>query len=166
MMTLAEGMLPQIMMTAGVALALVVMLRSLRRRTSRQGHDADLTGAERVERARQTHGMESDLRQMMVELEDLTRRFSAQLDAKSMRLERLLEEADTRIAQLKQLRDGPVPDNPQAAQPSAPPPDEPIDPLAAEIYRLSDAGKRPRDIARQLDEQVGKVELILNLRQA
>lgn len=165
-MTLAEGMLPQMLMTAGVALGLVVVLRSLRQRMRRHDHDTNLTGAERVERARQNHGMESDLRQMMVELEDLTRRFSAQLDAKSMRLERLLEEADQKIAQLKQLRDAPgIAEDVQANHASAEVP-EPVDPLAAEIYRLSDAGKRPRDIARQLDEQVGKVELILNLRQA
>lgn len=154
------------LMTAGVALGLVVMLRSLRQKMRGRDADAQLTAAERVERVRQTNDMGGDLRQMMVELEDLTRRFSAQLDAKSMRLERLLEEADAKIAQLKQLRDAPAGEYPEATRQAPPAPEEPVDPLAAEIYRLSDSGKRPRDIARQLDEQIGKVELILNLRQA
>jgi hypothetical protein len=38
------------------------------------------------------------------------------------------------------------------------------DPLTASIYRLADAGRSSIDIARELHEQVGKVELILALR--
>ena len=173
MLTLAvESMLPQLMMAAGAALAIIVVLRSLRQRAARQGggDEESLRPSQRADRARQSQQMQGDLRQMMVELEDLTRRFSAQLDAKSMRLERLLEEADQKIDELRRLQQ-PVatsrtgePATPPASEPAPAP--EPIDPLAAQIYRLADAGKRPLDIARQLDEHVGKVELILNLRRA
>lgn len=38
------------------------------------------------------------------------------------------------------------------------------DPLTASIYELADRGRSPLEIARHLDEQVGKVELILALR--
>ena len=38
------------------------------------------------------------------------------------------------------------------------------DPLAASVYELADAGVDPIAIARQLNEHVGKVELILALR--
>ncbi len=41
---------------------------------------------------------------------------------------------------------------------------ETIDPLAASVYELADRGCTPLEIARNLDEQVGKVELILALR--
>ncbi len=41
-----------------------------------------------------------------------------------------------------------------------------IDPLTRQIFRLSDEGLKPLDIAQRLDEQVGKVELILALRDA
>ncbi|GEM_PF-1251026 len=40
----------------------------------------------------------------------------------------------------------------------------PIDPLTANVYELADRGRSPVEIARYLDEQVGKVELILALR--
>lgn len=39
------------------------------------------------------------------------------------------------------------------------------DPLTASIYELADRGRSPLEIARHLDEQVGKVELILALRE-
>lgn len=40
-----------------------------------------------------------------------------------------------------------------------------IDPLTRQVYDLADAGRTPLSIARDLNEQVGKVELILALRQ-
>lgn len=39
-----------------------------------------------------------------------------------------------------------------------------IDPLTRAVYDLADDGRRSIDIARELDEQIGKVELILALR--
>lgn len=41
---------------------------------------------------------------------------------------------------------------------------EALDPLTANVYELADRGRTPVEIARNLDEQVGKVELILALR--
>lgn len=38
------------------------------------------------------------------------------------------------------------------------------DPLTRRVYGLADEGLAPTDIARKLDEQIGKVELILALR--
>jgi hypothetical protein len=43
-------------------------------------------------------------------------------------------------------------------------PETTLDPLTRRVYELSDAGHNPVDIARALDEQIGKVELILALR--
>ena len=40
----------------------------------------------------------------------------------------------------------------------------PSDPLTRQIYEMADQGTTPVEIAQQLDEQVGKVELILALR--
>ncbi|MBT8484329.1 MAG: hypothetical protein KJO43_02035, partial [Phycisphaerae bacterium] len=49
--------------------------------------------------------------------------------------------------------------------PAPPPPaSPPHDPLARAVYELADLGEDPVTIARRLDEQVGKVELILALR--
>ncbi len=39
-----------------------------------------------------------------------------------------------------------------------------LDPLTKQVYSLADAGRSPLNIARDLNEQVGKIELILALR--
>jgi hypothetical protein len=58
-------------------------------------------------------------------------------------------------------------DEPQGVADRLPPPVIPetvADPLTRQIYELADGGSTPVEIARKLDEQVGKVELILALR--
>ena len=42
----------------------------------------------------------------------------------------------------------------------------PRDPLTASVYEMADAGQSALDIARELDEHTGKIELILALRQS
>jgi hypothetical protein len=152
--------LSNLLMMAGVVLALLVVMTSMRRKLRHQ--EPAMKPSERIAELKQTHEMSGDLRQMMVELEDLTRRFGAQLDAKALRLERLMAEADERIARLEKGSSAEA----GAGQGSAArEPAEPVDPLAEAVYRLADQGRKPVEIARQLDEQVGKVELILALRQ-
>ena len=43
---------------------------------------------------------------------------------------------------------------------------EPADPVSRRSYELADEGRDALDIARSLDEQVGKVQLILALRES
>lgn len=43
--------------------------------------------------------------------------------------------------------------------------DPPVDPIAAEVHRLADEGLAANDIAAKLSEHIGKVELILALRE-
>jgi hypothetical protein len=177
--------LGEMIMLVGVVLMTVILMMSVRKRIRRGTAESQLTPHEKIERIKQTHGMKDDMRTMMVELEDLTRRFSAQLDAKAIRLEKLIEEADRRIAALG----GPsAADNPiagakmigKAASKSTTPstaaqphrvaastlvsPDEPMDRAIAKVYELADAGRSPVEIAGDLKEQVGKIELILALR--
>ena len=162
----SERMLPELLMAAGVALLIVFVVLNVRRRFAARGGER-LTSQEKLERIKQTHGMRDDLRDMMVELEDLTRRFGAQLDAKTVRLEKLLQEADARIDELRRLRGGEH-DAGASAGDSAkaePPPEEEPDPLTRDIYERADAGQTPLQIAGDLNEHVGKIELILALRQ-
>lgn len=185
LMILAQGAedgssnpLAQVLMVAGVALLLFLAVVNGRKHLRRRQQEPALTPHEKVERIKQTHGMKNDLRDMMVELEDLTRRFSAQLDAKAVRLERLIEEADARITQLERAgRSAGESANREAARVTTVAgkgaeaasgdgtPAEPLDPLTRNVYELADAGHEPLAIAKQLDEHVGKVELILALRE-
>jgi hypothetical protein len=161
---------------------------------------------ERTERNKQLRGMRGDLEDLMAEIEGLAKRFSAQLDARALDLERRLRQADAKIAELDRLleRAGtasaaraneprePLADS-GAASPTQPPgattpsppaarapktlaraptqaPDPgvegPTDRLSREVLRLAESGLAPPDIAARLQEHVGKIELILALRDA
>lgn len=171
------------------------------------------TAREHLERYKQRDGVKNDLEGLMVEIEQLAKRLGAQLDAKSMRLEKLIDDADLRIAQLQQAMKAEHAGHPSdstrppasaetiarqpetaaeppeakvsppdaktappgadagagADVPHAPAPSDgtpPPDALAADVARLADAGRSADQIARQLGEHVGKVELILALRRA
>ena len=120
---------------AGIAMvAIVLVALGARRRGRGSSHPAQAAPAE--------------LRETVDQLEGLTDR-----------LERLIDQADNRIAQLTALtRAGPRP-------PMEPVHDAaPTDPLVRRVYELSDEGRESTEIAQQLDEHVGKIELILALR--
>lgn len=171
---------PQLLLLGGLLLITMFFMSRLAKRR-RRGPVSIISPHEQLERLKQARGMRGDLEQLMVEIEQMAKRMSAHLDAKSMRIERLLQEADERIEKLEALQQNPI--NPaqsiahndvsqpasvqRSAQPEAPAVDAlPDDPLARSVYELADQGIEPNQIARQLDEHVGKVELILALRSA
>ena len=120
-----------------------------------------------------------DLDALMVELQDLSRRISAEIDTRFAKLEAAMKDADRRIAVLNRLtRESGAP-RVMPASSSMEPADENRDPAAAPkpprlrsapdvrhtvIYELADAGFTPVEIARDLGRTPGEVELILNLR--
>ncbi len=124
---------------------------------------------------------------------ETAQRLAAQLDNKAERLEQLIARADERVQALGG-RVGRLSEPPSAAQRAAPPAQSsdrspnpppgpllereggrsdsrasetraPDDPLTQTIYELTDTGRSPLEIAKALDEQIGKVELILALRE-
>lgn len=183
-----------------------LLMRIRKRSVHGPGHP---TARENLERYKQRDGVRHDLEGLMVEIEQLAKRLGNQLDVKAIRVEKLIDEADLRIAQLQQaLRDqhtpashsgnGPAPGSATnhapdgsaapgspAANRASPNPASPeaiarqlnavvespltseaqTKQLTAEVARLADAGHAPEAIAKQLDEHVGKIELILALRQ-
>lgn len=166
--------LTQALLVVGIALvttSLLMMLRKRRAKASRR-----ISPHEQIERNQQHRGMRGDLEDLMVEIEQLSKRFGAQLNAKSIQLENLMEEADRRIAELQHLQANP----PSASQdpqtlPDFAPTENGLtglesqatvgeDPLSKAVFALADQGHPPEDIARKLDEHVGKIELILALR--
>ncbi len=170
-----------LLLVAGVILITMSMMMHLAKRRRTQQPIERLTAAERTERLKQQRGMRGDLEELMVEIEQMSKRLAAQLDAKTIHLERLIAEADRRIAQLNALAGASAspPDEmfpaartePTSAAPvdeptSAAPPQEPEDRTTASVYHLADQGMDPVAIARELNEHVGKIELILALRKA
>ncbi len=164
----------------GVLLITMGMFMGIRKRRSRP--DANISAQDRVDEVRQRQAVRGDLEQLMIEVEQLAKRFGAQLDAKTMQMERMIEEANQKIAELKRLeqaREQTTPShNPPPASdptpPSADPNPQPQIPnpetadtdevLKQKVYDLSERGCDPVEIARMLNEHVGKIELILALR--
>jgi hypothetical protein len=184
-------------MAAGIALITFLMLRRLWRRRKRERAGAEThprlsrqtpTGQSATARGRET------LDHLMVEVQELTRLCAAQMENRALRLEKLIREADERIARLEALEhatrsadpwdagrggppslryDNPRPHAPSGASTSARPSqggrasllaEDDMDPLTRRVYTLADQGLTPVEIAGRLEEQVGKVELILALR--
>lgn len=128
------------------------------------------------------------LETLMVEVQELTRSCAAQLDNRQRQLDRLVAEADERLAELRRAVTGP---SPAAAEREslggsaskdgsaggvspavragvsvgrgAASGEEPRDPIAERIIALSAGGANSTEIAARLNEQVGKVELILSM---
>lgn len=99
-----------------------------------------------------------DLEHLIAELEQLSRKISAEIDTRFAKLEAAMHDADRRIAALHRL----------TRQPGGPPTGESATAGPEEryslIYELADVGFSPVEIARDLGRTPGEVELILNLR--
>jgi hypothetical protein len=123
--------------------------------------------------------VEREMSNLLVELSEMARQVTAQLDTRATKLELLMKEADEKIEALQRLSGSSSPANRSAAEHAAlmqpldvppvtpvsalPPPT--IEPRYAEIYALADQGRSPRDIATHLGRPSGEIELILALRQ-
>ncbi len=99
-----------------------------------------------------------DIETLMVELQELSRKISADIDVRFAKLELVIRDADRRIAALNRL----VRESGQ----SSPSPENSNEPDIRHqiVYELADAGKKAIEIARELGKTPGEVELILNLR--
>ncbi len=168
--------LADMLLVVGMALVTTSLLMVYRKRRRRRSVNS-LTPHEQIERLKQQRGMRGDLEQLMVEIEQLAKRLSAQLDAKSIQLEQVIKAADERIDQLKtwgqQTNESDRTEEPpwassaiaNSATPTVPQ-TAADEPLAKAVYALADQGLEPADIAKQLNELIGKVELILALRES
>lgn len=117
-------------------------------------------------RLSQQRAIEREMSNVLVELSEMARQITAQLDSRSAKLEVLIEEADRRIAKLNEA----AADSPagacagQAASVAG----EPVAPVEARyqmIYDLADQALSVQQIARQLGRPRGEIELILALRE-
>ena len=130
---------------------------------------SSLAGERAAERGMQT---------LLLELENMSRQMSAQLDTKAAKLEALIREADAKTAALHAalasekaalLSDRLLIGGDGGETPDRPARDRFGSGLAAlashdRIYDLSDAGDAAAAIARKLNRPAGEVELILALR--
>jgi hypothetical protein len=122
-------------------------------------------------------GIEREMSNLLVELSEMARQMTGQLDTRAAKLEALLREADEKIALLRSLGQGDGAGAPlhgvlveakvladAVPRRSDEDPIPSVDPRHAEVYDLADEGQSAQDIARQTGRPRGEVELILALR--
>jgi hypothetical protein len=136
--------------------------------------------------AARSEKVKGDMEQLLVELDELSKKIGAQIDGASDRLQQIIADADQRIsamriliAECKRLGDDAGPDGPR--QRDRPPVSSPVGPDSPEapvdvgssaepdrrhqrVLELADKGLSALQIAQELHQQPGEVELILNLR--
>ena len=133
----------------------------------------------------QQRNVERQMQNLLVELSEMARQLTAQLDTRTTKLALMIDDADEKAAMLQRLLDetraarasppaaaAEIPVAPPASEPAAVvAPLEPSLALANEadarhqqVYALADEGQSAPDIARQIDRPRGEVELILALR--
>jgi len=103
--------------------------------------------------------LQTDLEELLVELQELSRKISADIDTRFAKLEAAIRDADRRIAVLNRLEHRLAERTGQVAAGI-----DDFDVRHAVIYELADAGYSPVQIAKELGKTPGEVELILNLR--
>jgi len=151
----------------GAGLLIIGFVAYMRVRSTRAG----IPGPSAPKPTRAPRGNQIEhMRAVMAEVQELTRASVAQMESRITKLESLIREADERLARMQGV-------SPQRAEhrPEMPhvevrrtTPSRPsigTDELSQRVFALADAGRSPGDIARELSEHTGKVELILALRQ-
>jgi len=96
---------------------------------------------------------------LLVELTEVGREVTARLDTKIRVLNRVIEEADERIATLEKLQT-----RTEERASSDPPGFSPLLERHARVFELAEEGKSPVDIAQALSMEPGEIEFILQLR--
>jgi hypothetical protein len=127
--------------------------------------------------------VEQQMSNLLVELADMARQITAQLDTRAAKLEVLMKEADDKLRELRaafpsapgtgrsEIDSAPLeraaierPIAAAIAPPHAMPAPLPVDLRHAEVYALADEGRPAAEIARRLARPAGEIELILALR--
>lgn len=165
----ADEQTKRMLLIGAAIIAMFFMMMSMRRwqqRAQRPRRELPLAPPPRLQLPERE--VRRDLEALMVELQELSRKISAEIDTRFIKLETAIRDADRRIATLNRLARGQETAS-FADLPAAPPAGD-FDPgVAADtrhqvVYELADAGFSPVDIARDLGKTPGEVELILNLR--
>jgi hypothetical protein len=126
----------------------------------------------------QQRSVERQMSNLLVELSDMARQVSAQLDTRAVKLEVLIREADEKIATLRDATSGSAAGGSGGAGDGGESNRGDADPMSAigadrqlpdgrhsQVYQLFDRGRTCQEIAAELHRPSGEIELILALRQ-
>lgn len=158
----------------------VIMVNNHRKRFVRDRAGGDPSPAARLAALKRRAGQRDDLDTLIVDVQELTQRCAAQIDNRVAYLETLIADADRRIERLTGLNPGSATGSPTGIGQDQGAVGAGLgagvgarggvggggDLLYREVVRLAGEGLDAVAIARELDEHVGKIELILALRRA
>jgi hypothetical protein len=164
LLAISEAMQWIVWAVGALTIIYVVMRPKLRRKDplSQPGPKLSLSQQRSVER---------EMSNLLVELSQMSRQITAQLDTRAAKLEVLMQDADRKIAELKRLSGSSrgelrTPSESTSSHPiTGPAPSPSVEARYAEIYTLADAGRSPQEIAQHLNRPRGEIDLILALRQ-
>ena len=124
----------------------------------------------------QQRSVERQMETLLVELSEMSRKMTAQLDTRAAKLEALIQEADVKIATLQTAMQNeaiapqrfamklPAMEKQREPARELDPEPERVPEQHSAVYRLADAGRSPGQIASELQRPSGEIELILALR--
>ncbi len=160
----------------GVVLLVAIMLCLTYRKQRNPGPSPKTFAREHLAKIKEEHGMRGDIEELMVQLQELSRDISAQIDTRFTKLEASIQSADERIETLQKLirtaQGRPaidlVADDDDKPQPSEPGPADPNDAnvMRSRILALAETGKNSVEIAREIGGTPGEIELILSLERS
>jgi len=181
----AMDWIPGFLMVVGVILLGLIFSISIRSKIAAR-KAAQPSPRQRIDQIKAARQSRDDFHVMSAEIHDTVHELSAKLINRAEQLEQLIDQADRCRAELQTLIEQvshttKSSQDPETEYPSSPPPTPPhtspvspdppsseivgnLDPLTQSVYELADSGKTTLEIAQQLDEQIGKVQLILSLR--
>ena len=166
----------------GAAVMIIYVMTRLTKKKKRDPFDTQF----QARGLAQQRSVERQMEGLLVELSNMARQMTAQLDTRAAKLEALIDDADERIARLEAMKKQ-TPGRPTTFEMPRETPPEPvmaapapvaevvakvddmapapvIDAQHAEVYRLADEGHDAREIATELGRPSGEIELILALR--
>jgi hypothetical protein len=151
-------------MAIGAAFLLYILLRTSRGK--RKKDPLEKPFSERL--LTQHRHSDRDMSNLLVELSEMARQITSQLDTRAAKLEVLIKEADEKIERLKVASRN----SPADARPVSPDADAhalvthtpEVDARHARVYALHDQGRTTAEIAHELARPRGEIELILALR--
>jgi hypothetical protein len=168
------GSIPDNLLALFIAMAAIIFsVTRWRKNTIRKNKAKDAapmnTSPSTTPNALSVREVTTQIHAMLADIEETSRRATAQIQNRCVKLETLLTEADAKIARLESLLQDQS-SSPRPQQPSTNPSQDRTvstaaqDPAYSAVYQLADQGKSSREIAQELNRQPGEIELILALR--
>ena len=157
----------QIVLVVVIVGVCALLLISTRRRLREARNSPKTYAREQVARLRDERVVVQDMEELVTQLEQIAQQVNARIETKFAKLEGATRAADDRIERLERLlrqAQGQATLDVTVADQATAEPADPADPRRQLIFQLADTGHTPVQIAEEVGQSTGEIELILALR--